>query len=228
MLHKQCLVNELFVLENSQSTRKPLHTPPLYTKSRFRREGTYVYLWLLYGSSVQLNSVQSLSLTLCDPTDCAHHTSLSITSSRSSLKLMSVESVMPSNRFILCRPLLLPSSIFPSIRVFSNESALRIRWPKYWRCSFSISPSSEYSGLSFLAGSCLCYHMVFSHGCFLIKTSVLLNQGFTLLRYDLTSTDYICNNPVSKFRSHSEVLEVRISTCEFLMREGTIEICSRI
>ena len=70
---------------------------------------------------------------------------MDITSSRSSLTLMSIRSVTPSNRLILCRPLLLPTSIFPSIRVFSNEAAVRIRWPKY--CSFSISPSNEYSGL---------------------------------------------------------------------------------
>ena len=75
--------------------------------------------------------------------------SLSITNSRSLLKLMSIESVMPSNHLILCRPLLLPPSIFPSIRVFSNESALRIRWPKYWSFSFSISPLKEHPGLIF-------------------------------------------------------------------------------
>ena len=73
--------------------------------------------------------------------------SLSITNPQSLLKLMSIESVMPSNHLILCRPLLLPPSIIPSIRVFSNESVLRIRWPKYWSFSFSISPSNEYSGL---------------------------------------------------------------------------------
>ena len=73
--------------------------------------------------------------------------SLFITNSRSSLRFMSIESVMPSNHLILCRPLLLPPSIFPSIRVFSNESVLRIRWPKYWSFSFSISPSNEHSGL---------------------------------------------------------------------------------
>ena len=72
---------------------------------------------------------------------------MSITNSRSLLKLMSIESVMPSNYLILCLPLLLPLSIFPSIRVFSNESVLRIRWPEYWSFSFSISPSNEYSGL---------------------------------------------------------------------------------
>ena len=73
--------------------------------------------------------------------------SLSITNSWTSLKLMSIESVMPSNHLILCRPLLLLPSIFPSIRVFSNESVLHIRWPKDWSFSFSISPSNEYSGL---------------------------------------------------------------------------------
>ena len=73
--------------------------------------------------------------------------SLSITNSRTLLKLMSIESVMPSNHLILCRPLLLLPSIFPNITVFSNESVLHIRWPKYWSFSFSVSPSKEYSGL---------------------------------------------------------------------------------
>ena len=77
----------------------------------------------------------------------ARQASLSITNSWSLLKLTSIESVMPSNHLILCRPLLLPSSLFPSIRVFSNESVLHIRWPKYWSFSFSISPSNVYSGL---------------------------------------------------------------------------------
>ena len=78
----------------------------------------------------------------------AHQASLSITNSRSLPKLMSIESVMPSNRLILCHPLLL-LSVFPSIRVFSSESILSIRWPKYWIFSFSISPSNDYSGLIF-------------------------------------------------------------------------------
>jgi len=76
----------------------------------------------------------------------AHQASLSITNSQSLLKLMSIKLVMPCNHLMLCCPLLLPPSIFPSIRVFSNESALYIRWPKYWSFSFSISPSNEYSG----------------------------------------------------------------------------------
>ena len=77
----------------------------------------------------------------------AHQASLSITSSQSLPKLMSIESVMPSNHLILCHPLLLPPSIFPSIRVFSNESVLHFRWSKYWNFSFNISPSNEHSGL---------------------------------------------------------------------------------
>ena len=98
---------------------------------------------------VQFSSVQSLSCVrlFATPWTAAHQASLSITNSRSLLKLMSIESVMPSNHLILCHPLLFPPSVFPSIRVFSNESVLPIRWPKYWSFSFSISPSNEYSGL---------------------------------------------------------------------------------
>ena len=81
------------------------------------------------------------------PWTAARQAFLSITNSQSLLKLMSIESMMPSNHLILCRPLPLPPSIFPSIRVFSNESVLHMRWPKYWSFSFSISPSNEYSGL---------------------------------------------------------------------------------
>ena len=81
------------------------------------------------------------------PWTAAGQASLSITNCRSSLKLTSIELVMPSNHLVLCCPLLLPPSIFPSIRVPSNESALHIRWPKYWSLSFNISPSNEYAGL---------------------------------------------------------------------------------
>ena len=95
-------------------------------------------------SSVQLLSSVWLFVT---PWTVARQASLSITSSRGLLRLMSIELVMPSNHLILCCPLLLPPSILPSIRVFSNESALRIRCPKYWSFSFNISPSNEYSGL---------------------------------------------------------------------------------
>ena len=98
---------------------------------------------------LNFSSVKSLSRVwlFATPWTAARQASLSITNSQSLLKLMSIESVMPSNHFILCDPLLLPPSIFPSIRVFSNESILHIRWPKYWRFSFSIIPSNEYSGL---------------------------------------------------------------------------------
>ena len=93
---------------------------------------------------VQLHSHVRLFTT---PWTAAGQASLSFTISQSLLKLMSIELMMPFNYLILCRPLLLPLSIFPSIRVFSNESALHIRWPKYWNFSFNINPSSEYSGL---------------------------------------------------------------------------------
>ena len=93
------------------------------------------------------SSFQFRCLTVWPPWTAAHQASLSITSSWSLLKLMSIELVMPSNHLILCHPLLLLPAIFPSIRVFSNESALCIRWPKYWSISFSISPSNENSGL---------------------------------------------------------------------------------
>ena len=100
---------------------------------------------------VVFSSVQSLSCVwlFATPWTTACQASLSITNSRSLLKLISIESVMLSNHLILCHPLLLPPSIFLSIRVFSNESVLLIRWPKYWSLSlnFSISPSNEYSGL---------------------------------------------------------------------------------
>ena len=97
----------------------------------------------------QFSSVQSLSPVrlFATPWTGARQASLSIINSWSLLKLMSIESVKPSNYFIVCGPLVLLPSIFPSIRVFSNESVLHIRWPKYWSFSFSISPSNEYSGL---------------------------------------------------------------------------------
>ena len=101
------------------------------------------FLWMLS----QFSSVQPLSCVrlFVTPWTAACQASLSITNSQSLLKLMSIESVMPSNHFIRCHPFLLPPSIFPSIGVFSNESVLRIRWPSYW--SFSIIPSKEHPGL---------------------------------------------------------------------------------
>ena len=96
------------------------------------------------GTSLKVKSLSHAQL-LATPWTAARQASLSITTSQNLLKLMSIESVMPSNHLILCHPLPLPPSIFPSINAFSNESVLRIRWPKYW--SFSISPSKEYSEL---------------------------------------------------------------------------------
>ena len=101
---------------------------------------------------IQFSSVQSFSHVQLFEIPCtvARQTSLSITNSRSLFKFMSIESVVPSNRLILCCPLLLPPSIFPSIRVFSSESVLHIRWPMYWSFSFNVSPSNEYSGMILL------------------------------------------------------------------------------
>ena len=114
----------------------------------------FLAFWWPYGEKVnsviyKFSSVQSLSCVqlFATPWTAAHQTSLSITNSRSPPKPMSIGSVMPSNHLIFCRPLLLLPSIFPSIRVFSNEPALRNRWPKYWSFSFNISPSNEHPGL---------------------------------------------------------------------------------
>ena len=95
----------------------------------------------------QFSSVAQSSPTLCDPMNCAHQASLSITKSQSSLRLTSIESVMPSSHLILCLPLLLLPTIPPSIRVFSHQSTLHMNWPKYWSFSFSIIPSNEHPGL---------------------------------------------------------------------------------
>ena len=111
-----------------------------YIDCEERSKTVFIQRW----HSVQLLSGVRLFAT---PWTAAHQASLFITSSGSLLKLMSIKLVMPSNHFILCRPLLLLPSIFPSIRVFSNESVLCVRWPKYWSFSFSISSFNEYSGL---------------------------------------------------------------------------------
>ena len=105
-------------------------------------------LWChLQFSSVQFSSVAQLCPTVCEPMNCSNQASLSITISWSSLKLTSIELVMPSSHLILCHPLFLLPPIPPSIRVFSNQSTLRMRWPKYWSFSFSIIPSKEHPGL---------------------------------------------------------------------------------
>ena len=132
-------------------------------------------------------SVTQSCLTLCDPMDCKNQASLPFTIYWSLLTLMSIESVMPSNHLIPCHPLLLLPSIFPSIKVFSNESVLHIRWPKYWTFSFSISPSNDYSGLisfrmdrfSLLAfqgtpRSCIQHHIS--------KASILCSSAFFMVQ----------------------------------------------
>ena len=127
----------------------------------------FVYLWVQAVSGLSFSSVQSLSHVqlFVTPWTAARQASLSITNSRSLPKLMSIESVMPSNHLILCCLLLLLLSVFPNIRVFSNESALRIRWPKYWSFSFNISPPSEHPGLiSFRMDWSLVCHESFVYG----------------------------------------------------------------
>ena len=107
------------------------------------QKGSSNYVNCIYSSGQSLSHVRLFAT----PWFAARQASLSINNSRSSLRLTSIKSVMPSSHLILCRPLLLLPSIFPSITVFSNESVLHIRWPKHWSFSFSISPSNEYSGL---------------------------------------------------------------------------------
>ena len=121
--------------------------PPLLREGALGTEAHYLWSASSWSPSVQFSSVAQSCPTLCNPWTAARQASLSITNSQSLLKLMSIELVMPSNHLIVCHLLLLPPSIFPSIRIFSSESVLHIRWPKYWSFSFSISPSNEYSRL---------------------------------------------------------------------------------
>ena len=120
--------------------RRERLSTPVFWPGEFH--GLYSHMYM-YQSVQLLSHVQLFAI----PWTAARRASLSITNSQSLLKLMSFELEMPNNHFILCCPLLLSPSIFPSIRVFSNESALRIRWPKYWSFSFSLNPSNEHSGL---------------------------------------------------------------------------------
>ena len=121
----------------------PPPSQPWATTNLFFSLYSFIFSRMLYNSVQFSHSVVSDSLQ----PHGLQHAYLSITNSQSLHKLMSIELVMSSNHIILCHPLLLPPSIFPSIRVFSNESVLCIRWPKYWSFSFSLSPSNEYSGL---------------------------------------------------------------------------------
>ena len=141
---KRCLLLGRKAMPNLESTLK---NRDITLPTKIHIVNAMVFPVVTYGC--EFSSVQSLSHVrlFAIPWTAARQASLSITNSQSSLKLMSIESVMWSNHLILCRPLLLLPSIFPSNRVFSNESVLCIRWPKYWSFSFSISPSNEYSGL---------------------------------------------------------------------------------
>ena len=138
------------------TTSTPLIMRALQIKTTMRYHLTPVRI-----SSVQFISVTQSCPTLCNSWTAAHQASLSITNSQSLLKLMSTELMMPSNHLILCCPLLLLSSIFPRIKVFSNESVLRIRWPKYWSFSFSVSQDwfpLGRTGWILLSKSLLQYH----------------------------------------------------------------------
>ena len=139
---------EWFALEMNQDHSVILEIHPrtaFWTLVDYVRETPF--LLMVYCPLVQFTSVAQSCAILCDPMDCSTSGFPVHPNCQSLLKLMSTESVMPSNHLIFCHPLLLLPSIFPSIRVFSNESVLRIRWPVYWSFSFSISSSNEYSGL---------------------------------------------------------------------------------
>ena len=140
-------------------------------------------------SSVQFSSIAQSCLTLCNPWTAARQASLSTTNSQRLLKLMSIDSVMPSNHLILCCPLLLPPLIFTCIRVLSNESVLHISWSKYWSFSFSISPSNDYSGLISFRMDWLDLHA---------------GQGtlMSLLQYHSSKASILRCSALSQFNSH--------------------------
>ena len=173
------------------------------------------WTWWLYCSYVvQLSSVQSLSCVrlFVTPWTAAHQVSLSFTISWSLLKLTSIESMMPSNHLVLCHPLLLLLSIFPSIRVFYSELALQIRWPKYWGFSFSISPSSGYSGWISFKIDWLDLHAVQVTLKSLLqhhnsKASILQHSAFFMVQVGMLGNSYwkrllraaLCRNILGKF-----------------------------
>ena len=149
---------------------------------------------------IQFSSVAQQCLALCNPMDCSMPGFLSITNSWSSLKLMSFESMMPSNRLILCCPFLPLPSIFHSIRVFSAESVLHIKWPKYWSFSFSISPSNEFSGLISVRIDWFHLHVVQGTLKSLSSTTVQKHQFFSI-QPSLWSSSHIHTHDY--WRNHS-------------------------
>ena len=166
----------------------PSHPSPLFWRTFWNSVMSNVFFTLTY-PSVQFSSVQSLSRVwlFATPWISAHQASLSITNSRSSLRLTSIESVMPSSHLILCHPLLLLPPMPPSIRVFSNESTLHMRWPKFWSFSFSIIPSKEHTHIPQ----------------FSLKFSLRL---FTMLHY-------LQNNPFSHFIKETTHCENEMQLC---------------
>ena len=173
---------------------KPKHiflTTPMHTvHSFFQKNRCFCFLFIYVLAVLPSFSSVQFSHSVVSDSLWAHglQASLSITNSGSLLKLMSIESVMPSNHLILCRPLLLPPSILLNIRIFSNESLLCIRWPKYWSFSFSISPSSEYLGLisfrmdwfDLLAVQGTLNNLLQHHS---LKTSVLWYSAFCMVQF---------------------------------------------
>ena len=153
MLGLSAFTAEIWVPIPSQGTMP--HTTTHTTWPKYKKKFFFKYKINIYKALVRASHIVSRYIVVqllsrvqhCDPVDCSTQASLFFTISQSLHKPMPIESVMPSSHLILHRPLLLLPSVFPSIRVFSNELALHIRWPKYWSFSFSISPSNEYSGL---------------------------------------------------------------------------------
>ena len=176
-----------------------------------------IFPLILCVSSVQLLSRIRLFAT---PWTAAHQASLSITNSQSLLKLMSIESVMPSNHLILYCPLLLLPSIFPNIRVFSKESVLHIRWPKYWSFSFSISPSNEYSGLisfrmdwfDLLAFQGTLRSLLQHHSS---KASILQHSAFFIVQF---SHPYMTTGKTTALTRRTSVGKIMSLLCNMLSR----------
>ena len=171
---------------------KPSNLKPSSLRTHWKNN---IHLHMFLGTlSVILQSfnqsVQFSHSVPATPWTAACQASLSITNSQSLLKLMSSESVMPSNHLILCHPLLLPPSVFPSIRVFSNESILHISWPKYWSFSFSNSPSNEYSGLTFFRMD-FCIFLRSKGLSRVFPNTILQNHQFFGIQLSLESNSHI-------------------------------------
>ena len=187
-------------------------------KSAFRKvSGTLI-------QKVQFSSVTQSCLTLCNPWTAARQASLSITNLQRLPKLMSIELVMPSNHLILCRCLLLPPSIFPSIRVFSNESALHIKWSKYWSFSFSISPSNDYSG--FISFRIDWFDLLAIQGLSRVfsNTTVQKHQFFSP-QLSLQSSSHIhsplnCKGGYNMRKVPHITIVVQLSECKLIGKEG--------